>query len=37
MANVSVSNRMTNHQEEKDTTKNALENRYSESYWAEVI
>jgi hypothetical protein len=37
MANVSVSNRMSNHQEEKDTPKNALENRYSESYWAEVI
>jgi hypothetical protein len=37
MANVSVSNRMSNHQEEEDTPKNALENRYSESYWAEVI
>lgn len=37
MANVSVSNRMSNKQEEKDTPKNALENRYSESYWAEVI
>lgn len=37
MANVSISNRMSNHQEEKDTPKNALENRYSESYWAEVI
>ena len=37
MANVSVSNRMSNHQEEKDTPKNAVENRYSESYWAEVI
>jgi hypothetical protein len=37
MANVSVSNRMSNHQEEKDTPKNALENKYSESYWAEVI
>jgi hypothetical protein len=36
MANVSVSNRMSNHQEEKDTPKNALD-RYSESYWAEVI
>jgi hypothetical protein len=37
MANVSVSNRMSNQQEEKDTPKNAFENRYSESYWAEVI
>jgi hypothetical protein len=37
MANLSVSNRMSNHQEEKDAPKNALENRYSESYWAEVI
>lgn len=37
MANVSISNRISNHQEEKDTPKNALENRYSESYWAEVI
>jgi hypothetical protein len=37
MANVSISNRMSNLQEEKDTPKNALENRYSESYWAEVI
>ena len=37
MANVSISNRMSNHQEEKDTPKNASENRYSESYWAEVI
>lgn len=37
MANVCVSNRMANHQEEKDTPNNALENRYSESYWAEVI
>jgi hypothetical protein len=37
MANVSISNRMSNHQEEKDTPKNALVNRYSESYWAEVI
>jgi hypothetical protein len=37
MANVSVSNRMSNKQEEKDTPKNALGNRYSESYWAEVI
>jgi hypothetical protein len=37
MANVSVSNRISNHQEEKDAPKHALENRYSESYWAEVI
>jgi hypothetical protein len=37
MANVSVSNRMSNQQEEKETPKNAFENRYSESYWAEVI
>jgi hypothetical protein len=37
MANVSVSNRMSNHQEEKDAPKNDLENRYTESYWAEVI
>src|SRR5918995_2600749 len=35
MANVSVSNRMSNHQEEKDAPKNDLENRYTESYWAE--
>ena len=37
MANVSVSNRIKNHREEKGMTGNDSEDRYSESYWAEVI
>jgi hypothetical protein len=37
MANVSVNNRVKNQQEEKDMYTNGAENRYSESYWAEVI
>jgi hypothetical protein len=37
MANVSVSNRTKNYQEEKELSTNGTENRYSESYWAEVI
>ena len=37
MANVSVSNRIKNYQEEKELSTNGTENRYSESYWAEVI
>src|SRR5215204_7685485 len=37
MANVSVSNRIRESQEEKGASANASENRYSESYWAEVI
>jgi hypothetical protein len=37
MANVSVNNIVKNQQEEKDMYTNGAENRYSESYWAEVI
>jgi hypothetical protein len=37
MANVSVNNRIRESQEEKGASANASENRYSESYWAEVI
>jgi hypothetical protein len=37
MANVSVSNRIKNHRHEKSISGNDSENRYSESYWAEVI
>jgi hypothetical protein len=37
MANVSVSNRIKNHRDEKSMTGNDSEDRYSESYWAEVI
>jgi hypothetical protein len=37
MANVSVNNRVKDQQEEKDMYTNGAENRYSESYWAEVI
>jgi hypothetical protein len=37
MANVSVSNRIKNHRHEKSRSGNDSENRYSESYWAEVI
>ena len=37
MANVSVNNRVKDQQEEKDMYTNGVENRYSESYWAEVI
>ncbi|MFY9566522.1 MAG: hypothetical protein WAQ29_09245 [Nitrososphaeraceae archaeon] len=37
MANVSVSNRIKNHRDEKGMTGNDSEDRYSESYWAEVI
>ncbi|MFZ0265441.1 MAG: hypothetical protein WAL42_10180 [Nitrososphaeraceae archaeon] len=37
MANVSVSNRVKNHRDEKGMTGNDSEDRYSESYWAEVI
>jgi hypothetical protein len=37
MANVSVSNRIKNHSDEKGMSGNESENRYSESYWAEVI
>jgi hypothetical protein len=37
MANVSVNNRIKKQQEEKDTYTNGTEDRYSESYWAEVI
>ena len=37
MANVSVSNRIKNHSHEKSMTGNDSEDRYSESYWAEVI
>jgi hypothetical protein len=37
MANVSVSNRIKNYQDEKELSTNGTENRYSESYWAEVI
>jgi hypothetical protein len=36
MANVSVSNRIKNHRDE-GMSGNESENRYSESYWAEVI
>lgn len=37
MANVSVSNRIRENQEEKGTSDDSSGNRYSESYWAEVI
>ena len=37
MAHVSVSNRIKNHRDEKGMTGNDSEDRYSESYWAEVI
>lgn len=37
MANVSVSNRIKNHRNEKGMTGNDSEDKYSESYWAEVI
>ena len=37
MANVSVSNRIKNHRDEKGMTRNDSEDKYSESYWAEVI
>jgi hypothetical protein len=37
MANVCVSNRIKNHRDEKGMTGNDSEDRYSESYWAEVI
>lgn len=37
MANVSVSNRIKNHRDEKGMTGNDSEDRYSESYWSEVI
>jgi hypothetical protein len=37
MANVSVNNRIKNQQAEKDKYTNGTENRYSESYWAEII
>jgi hypothetical protein len=37
MANVSVSNRIKNYRDEKGMTGNDSEDRYSESYWAEVI
>jgi hypothetical protein len=37
MANVSASNRIKNHRDEKGITGNDSEDRYSESYWAEVI
>jgi hypothetical protein len=37
MANISVNNRTKNQQEEKEMYANDTENRYSESYWAEVI
>jgi hypothetical protein len=37
MANISVNNRAKNQQEEKELYANDTENRYSESYWAEVI
>ena len=37
MANVSVNNRIKNQQEEKDKYTDSAEDRYSESYWAEVI
>lgn len=37
MANVSVSNRIKNHRDEKGMTGNDSGDRYSESYWAEVI
>jgi hypothetical protein len=37
MANVSVSNRIGENQEEKDSSGSSTGNRYSESYWAEVI
>ena len=37
MANVSVSNRIKNHRDEKGMTGNDSEDKYSESYWAEVI
>jgi hypothetical protein len=37
MANISVNNRAKNQQEEKEMYANDTENRYSESYWAEVI
>jgi hypothetical protein len=37
MANVSASNRIKNHRDEKGITGDDSEDRYSESYWAEVI
>ena len=37
MANVSVSNRIGETQEEKGSSNDSSGNRYSESYWAEVI
>jgi hypothetical protein len=37
MANVSVSNRIKENQEEKGSSNDSSRNRYSESYWAEVI
>lgn len=37
MANVSVSNRIKNHRDEKGMTGNDSDDKYSESYWAEVI
>lgn len=37
MANVSVSNRIRDNQEEKGSSNDSSGNRYSESYWAEVI
>jgi hypothetical protein len=37
MANVSVSNRIKNHRDENGITGDDSEDRYSESYWAEVI
>jgi hypothetical protein len=37
MANVSVSNRIRENQEEKGSSNDSSGNRYSESYWAEVI
>ena len=37
MAHVSVSNRIKNHSDEKGMTGNDSKDKYSESYWAEVI
>jgi hypothetical protein len=37
MANVSASNKVDNYRNEKGKSGNNSENRYSESYWAEVI
>jgi hypothetical protein len=37
MANVSVSNKVDSPKNEKGKSGNDSENRYSESYWAEVI